>query len=1332
MITELIVSIFAIAMASTAILPGENVSIPDPVPPFEASSGKRLAPEFKVSTFSSPNGDIQQPGFWLGNKRVGVREESFHHKRDDHDQIVSVIIDGKRIFDFSFWGSIEGLGFGYPFKNLDGQPPKVDFDGKSKTITYSKPYALPSGRTAIFKYVLKSLDEGRVELSWDAGLSDETDKKIAVAPWLYFHEDYREAGVELDGNEVDFLDQSVILGKDYYKGTPVTKGDITRITYAPEKPLKSFSVIFPAKTACDVSEYNTGAGKELKLGMASSRKGSLVIDFGQSAVSASGTPPPLGGIDFWARDAFDVKYPPARNMLRNPGFEQGLRYWTWWWGGSKYEPEKPTPYSISSESLFGGKSLELRAYNALLPLMSFPVPVTKGKTYTLSFYAKTDKLTSVTFAVIGMTKGSKFVWPKSMGGQSYKVDKEWKRNTFTFEADSGGIIINLGAGAGSHVWLDGLQLEEGVQATEFVCPSVEGELLTVDPGNSLESGKPFDAKFVLSGKPSSTGEFELIFRDFYRTEVMRIKKRYKLDEKGSASFALPLEDVLRNGFYTVKARFMPEGTDAYSDFYRLSIVKSLDNLHPTKTLFGNSFATNIPKTDELGKMFKRWGWGYSSYGGDREHTAYAEKYGISTWPTIMSYPPWQPGGRLYHLNDEARLKKFNRICFEQDSISEEDAKFIEDAAYDVVKANPWHKGWTIGCESEGHCKMLRERKFDEYAKVLIAFAKGVKRANPDALLWPDSGTSGFSDFRGLAEINGYLASTKGKIKWDAVAVHPYWTIDGVCGSGDLDVEMAKLVAIMAKYGYGPETPIDIDECFNECAFNIPEWETGGDTYPGSSPTYDQGWTEFRMACHAARTYIIMMKYWPQLRAVNIWRSRPYMDQNLTPLAFCLVPNVLGNLFPNPRFKSDIRPAAGVRGYAFDSGEDCIAAIWCVMDKADEGFEKGPEIGVNFKGLSPEVIDLMGGKRLLSAKKENVTPLRLSPAPLFFKVGKAQGDKLVEALSKAEVSGIGSSLKVSILPVLGGRIEAKLENQTGNVLKGKLLLKDSQIPFEIQGAGMAVKELPFKLNTVPGKIEQWKQTIGVEFSNGKRDNVKWDMGCFYVPHAAKPLPLDPDDKAWDAVPAIPVENWLVKDPAFTTKYGQPGDLEARFQLAWDKDNLYLRVQCKDDNFVPLEQAKWNPRHLYGNDGCVEVYLDTIANARSNQNKGYDQYDYRYDFAPGDGSAKSGSGSVWRLREVFIQLAGGIGMPGKEDAAKNVKCEYRRNGNAYSYVIILPQIYIEPLRLEKGWRAGFGLYVHDKDTGEKSNPASPEKGVSISTKKGVHCDYRPDLWPIMVLD
>ena len=65
------------------------------------------------------------------------------------------------------------------------------------------------------------------------------------------------------------------------------------------------------------------------------------------------------------------------------------------------------------------------------------------------------------------------------------------------------------------------------------------------------------------------------------------------------------------------------------------------------------------------------------------------------------------------------------------------------------------------------------------------------------------------------------------------------------------------------------------------------------------------------------------------------------------------------------------------------------------------------------------------------------------------------------------------------------------------------------------------------------------------------------------------------------------------------------------------------------------------------------------------------------------------------------------------------------------MILPQLYIEPLHLEKGWRAGCALFVHDKDAGEKGSPDSPEKGVSISTKKGTTPNFRPDLWPIMVL-
>lgn len=151
-------------------------------------------------------------------------------------------------------------------------------------------------------------------------------------------------------------------------------------------------------------------------------------------------------------------------------------------------------------------------------------------------------------------------------------------------------------------------------------------------------------------------------------------------------------------------------------------------------------------------------------------------------------------------------------------------------------------------------------------------------------------------------------------------------------------------------------------------------------------------------------------------------------------------------------------------------------------------------------------------------------------------------------------------------------------------------------------------------------------------------------------------------------------------------------------------------------------------LYDHDGCVEVYLDTGANGRSNPLKGYDQDDYRYDFYAGNADAASGPGQVYRLYEPYHQLAGGIYMPTKDQAAAGVKCRFWRDGNRYAYCLIFPRKYIEPLKLERGWRAGFGLYIHDID--RKEDPW-PVKGLSLAAKPNAHCNLRPDLWPVMIL-
>ena len=150
-------------------------------------------------------------------------------------------------------------------------------------------------------------------------------------------------------------------------------------------------------------------------------------------------------------------------------------------------------------------------------------------------------------------------------------------------------------------------------------------------------------------------------------------------------------------------------------------------------------------------------------------------------------------------------------------------------------------------------------------------------------------------------------------------------------------------------------------------------------------------------------------------------------------------------------------------------------------------------------------------------------------------------------------------------------------------------------------------------------------------------------------------------------------------------------------------------------------------LYAHDGCLEVYFDCGANGRSNLSKTYDNDDYRYDFSLGK-DGKSGPGMVYRLREVNWQFAGGANMPTKEQAAKGIQCDFQRTDKGYVYTIVFAQKYLAPIVLREGFVAGFALYLHDKD---RQDGNVVWKGLDTATEAGSHCDYKPHVWPLMIL-
>src|SRR5690606_10802019 len=99
------------------------------------------------------------------------------------------------------------------------------------------------------------------------------------------------------------------------------------------------------------------------------------------------------GVDFFKADRLRMPdYNASRNLVQNPGFEAGFRYWRWNTFGRMPAPSKrETLYETSPEAPHTGRrSLALWSEPGLDPVQAatFAIPVTTGQTYTLSFHAR--------------------------------------------------------------------------------------------------------------------------------------------------------------------------------------------------------------------------------------------------------------------------------------------------------------------------------------------------------------------------------------------------------------------------------------------------------------------------------------------------------------------------------------------------------------------------------------------------------------------------------------------------------------------------------------------------------------------------------------------------------------------------------------------------------------------------------------------------------------------------------------------------------------------------------------------------------------------------------
>lgn len=1232
--------------------------------PFETSADqtKRYDGVFYTDLFSYYHGGSKPVSlrFTRGNWRCGEKTVTTGITGDDakneigERHAVHVLLRGKPLARFNFGGASGAPGmkdsWGSPYKEIPGDPSVSSTDEANETIRWEKPYIDVTGERRVFFWTVRSLGAGRFRLDWDRGLTDEQFAAQKGEGQLLFFakfmtENPRQVVVK-DGTCSFHADNPcegiVVSGFD---GTELLP-DAPRFDYRGEK-VESFC------------RFRKNAPR-----------GSILIDLLESR-PAKPTPPPVNGLDFWAEDATHVPLRPTRNQLRNPSFEEGLRYWTW--DRRAYiSPELLASgverVELTTETAAEGRTaLRFPAKGGGCGLISFPLATKPGATYTFSFSARREPGLSdrrlARVRLFSPTARSPLEFDK-VKASAFELTDEWTRHSCSVKSDGTGLVVQLN---GCGTLFDAVQLEEGSEATPWAGDPVTGVLKTSDSDNILRGAAPWSASLRLTGSPKSPVTVRCRVGNVYRETLLDIEKTVTFDEDGVACLPLDFDGAdLGNGVFVLRTDYTMKGGSGspltWTTYQRCERLRPHDGTHPTRTIVA-TLASDLETTGRLKENWRRWKeWGI----------------GATTWGRSYSYD--QPGSVRAQASAEIGLVNFFRPVDEHeeirgdkgkgipsyldwDEVTPEREKLIEETAYRVVSgADPkLYTYWALGNEEEGS-KIVRRAKGQtrigqEYSKAQLAARRGVLRANPKAKVMPSSGPCNYSPSSNAREaVEAYIreAALKG-VKWDAIGVHPYGLLDGsTIGKGDLDEAIRALFGLMDKYDYPKTTPLVFVEGFNVPPQVVKEWGSGpnNDWYRYGHAGYDFTQRELVHAGALVRTYLMCLKYWPRLKTINTWTQCFHMDPQLVPTACPDALNGFGHRLPDVAFVGDATPYPGIFAYVFRRKTDgkAVAALWTSDNAVEYGFQRGTSLMMKLP-TDTVAYDAYDTRRRIVRSDDGTAEIPLTPLPLYLEASDA------EALLAAAKSA--------------GRDAASIRRE-----------EDAAKP----SANVLTVVAP------------------------RREN----LDCRSV--ASVDL-----DRAVGLALGRPRK--LITGPA---------DFSAKARVCWNGEALKIRVEAKDDEFLLNETLAQDPERvrnqLYSWDGCLEVYFDCFNNGKSNVLNDFDTDDYRYDFAPPvDG--RTGRGRVWRLREVDHQLANGLNMPKKEDAERNVVCNFERTPDGYVYEVVFPAEYLQPLRLEKGTTVGFGLYLHDRDG---DDPAHAEVGVTLMNDYTGVCDHNPKGWAQLRLE
>jgi len=1223
--------------------------------------------------------------------------------------------------DLSYHYKLPGNKWISPSKFKDIQS---EISAEKKTSTFKAKCKTSSGTEINYNRTVKLLPDGKILFSFSSSTSSQIYNVLTLNFSGKIIQD--SGGIIVNGYRVT-PKQSASEGVAYLIKY---KKDIKNIQF-PSAQAEGIFLIDIKKALC--VNFHKKAGKEKYNLFLTPEEGKIEFTIAFKAskdLNSKNTKDSYYGIDFWECNRMHMpNYRLCRNLIQNPSFEGGLRYYRYVGYAEETEKAHGKFYDIdTAEAKYGSQSLVIKTLKGVRPqsIGPFIIPVEPKKKYTFSFYAKGSQNKNLALKLSAYTASQK-INPTFAGPRSFELTNDWKRYHTSFTSPNSGICLFFqGAFHGvspfdeTRIWVDGVQLEKG-ELTEYAEKPISAKLVSSSPDNFLEAKSPVNARLEITSKPDISGLAKISVTDFFDKLIWKGAFPFKANKKGTASIKLPLNKKLPKGFLLFKVELELKDGFKDTDYFRLNIMEFLEHKHKHRNFISLSPSYGTPELSKLFDRYKAIGAGSLSWRSKDAYLAYlTQKNGFDYW-----------GGNLLHSTDPLNYngEKITRkdIKKTKSPLPQEWEKKIEQACFEKAQSRPWiKKWWFIGEPNDG--KYNEDLNMKDIVKLHKAAYKGIKQANSEnEFISP--GPWNIRIAHGLRWIDDFLAAGAKDIPFAAVDGHAYQTLPE---DPDLDIELEAFIAILDKHGLS-NTPIVSTEGIYHPPLNIPQWGSytfnGGavsDSYWGKSPSYHLGLGEKMQSAFHARHFIMALKYADRIKSYDAHGSfRRFLDVRLTPYALLKTINTIGQLLGNADFKRDIRFAPKVRCYVFeDNLKRPVAAIWSHIKEADRNLGPYPTAVVKFEKTMPQVFDLMEVPMEIKWDKNGLCQFQATSFPIFFRGAPDSLDSFCKAFENARLLGdSNSSVKILSRLKTPEAISISVSNILSRKTEGALNISvqnkhvfDGEISLDKRQSKNIDKTLPSPVSA--SAISPINITASFADKNQQTEKLKCFFGALAVEKTPEAIIIDGSLGDWSGIPEIPMTKRIkmlargktaLKFPNGRPRGGKE-DISAFFKMAWDEKNLYLAVRVVDDKFVSNGEISWNP-----NDS-LQVFFDCLANARNSNTSGYDSDDYVYNFYP---SSENSELAVQRGLAPERQLCGGLKCNVMEPG---VIGSFKKTNDGYIYEIRFPRRFITPIVLEGNAVFGFNLIVNDSDSNNVKWQLAPENTEGYG---------KPNTYPVIIL-